>query len=80
MNSRLSNSGPEDKFRQLVSESERKNQSLKALEMHSVFVAQKAWLADVSMHEHANQMFALMQRAFGSGNLIDLTNAEQEAL
>ena len=80
MNSRLSNSGPEDKFRQLVSESERKNQSLKALEMHSVFVAQKAWLADVSMHEHANQMFALMQRAFGSGNLIDLTIAEQEAL
>lgn len=80
MNSRLSNSGPEDKFRQLISESEKKNQSLKALEMHSVFVAQKAWLADTAMHEHANQMLALMQRAFGSGNLIDLTIAEQEAL
>lgn len=80
MNSRLSNSGPEDKFRQLVSESEKKNQSLKALEMHSVFVAQKAWLADTAMREHANQMFALMQRVFVSGNLIDLNITEQEAL
>lgn len=76
MNSRLSNSGPEDKFRQLISESEKKNQSLKALEMHSVFVAQKAWLADTAMHEHANQMLALMQRAFGSSNLIDLNITE----
>lgn len=67
MNSRLSNSGPEDKFKQLMSE--KKSQSLKALAMHSVFADQGQWLADSAMRQHARQMLALLQNALVSDGL-----------
>lgn len=47
MNSRLSNSGPEDKFKQLMSE--KKSQSLKVFAMHSEFVKQRQWAAEVAI-------------------------------
>lgn len=74
MNSRLSNSGPEDKFKQLMSE--KKSQSLKVLAMHSAFVQQGKWAAEVAMHQHAEKMLVLMQRAFESDDLIDLCIAQ----
>ncbi|QQN68412.1 GmrSD restriction endonuclease domain-containing protein [Comamonas testosteroni] len=67
MNSRLSNSGPEDKFKQLMSE--KKSQSLKALAMHSVFADQGQWSADSAMCQHAKQMLVLLQNALVSDGL-----------
>lgn len=74
MNSRLSNSGPEDKFKQLMSE--KQSQSLKVFAMHSEFVKQGQWAAEVAMHQHEEKMLALMQRAFESDDLIDLSIAQ----
>lgn len=67
MNSRLSNSGPEDKFKQLMSE--KKSQSLKALAMHSVFADQGQWSADSALCQHAKQMLVLLQNALVSDGL-----------
>lgn len=72
MNSRLSNSGPEDKFKQLMSKEHINHQSLKVFAMHSEFVKQGEWAAKFAMHQHANEMLALMQCALESDGLIDL--------
>lgn len=74
MNSRLSNSGPEDKFKQLMSE--KKSQSLKVFAMHSEFVKQRQWAAEVAMHQHEEKMLALMQQAFEADGLINLGIAQ----
>jgi hypothetical protein len=68
MNSRLSNSGPEDKFKQLTSE--RRSQSLKVFSMYEAFVAEETWTACKTMTGHEEQMLALLKNVFASGSLI----------
>lgn len=68
MNSRLRNSGPEDKFKQLMED--RNTLSLKIFSMHRCFERDKSWLADQSMASHATQMLDLLSRAFATHGLI----------
>jgi hypothetical protein len=74
MNSRLGNSGPEDKFKQLMSE--RQSQSLKVFSMHSAFVAEGEWAPDGAMIQHTEKMMALLKNAFASEALIGSENAQ----
>ncbi len=69
MNSSLGNSGPEDKFKQLIHE--RRSQSLKALAMHSEFLVGAGWHADKAMSRHGEKMLGLLRSAFESDELID---------
>lgn len=78
MNSRLGNAGPEDKFKQLLSE--KSSQSLKVFAMHSAFVAAGS-VPDrekQAMLEHAEKMRKLMQKAFETDGLINLDIAQTE--
>lgn len=75
MNSRLSNSGPEDKFKQLMSE--KKRQSLKALAMQSVFAVTGKWDAGKAMDQHSKKMFELLENALVSEGVIDFSSADQ---
>lgn len=68
MNSRLGNSGPEDKFKQLTND--RRGQSLKVFAMHEAFVAGEAWTASSTMTGHEEQMLALLKNVFASSSLI----------
>lgn len=73
MNSRLSNSGPQDKFNQLLSE--KHSQSLKMFAMHGAFVEAKSWGCQTSqaMPQHMNKMLTLMNHAFMSAGLIEMS-------
>lgn len=61
-NSRLGNAGPQDKFRQLMSE--RASQSLKMLHMHKCFAVQSSWRPDQAMARHTDRMLDLLVQAF----------------
>lgn len=74
MNSRLGNSGPEDKFRQLIQVG--KSVSLKAVHMHRCFDEEKSWLPDRSMAVHAAGMLALLVQAFATSDLLDFRAAK----
>ena len=67
MNSKLGNSGPEDKFKQLMSE--KHSQSMKVFVMHSEFVADGSWLADAAMARHEADMMNLLEKSFSAINL-----------
>lgn len=68
MNSRLGNSEPEYKFKQLMSE--RQSQSLKVFSMHSAFVAERGWAPDGAMSQHTGKVMTLLKNAFASRGLI----------
>lgn len=78
MNSRLGNSGPEDKFKQLVSE--KQSQSLKTLAMYSAFSVDGAWASGGAMLRHQREMLGLLQAAFAADGLINGTPALVEAV
>lgn len=74
MNSRLGNSGPEDKFKQLMSE--RQSLSLKIFSMHRCFDRDKSWSAEHSMACHAVQMLSLLEQTFATSDLIEIRGAK----
>lgn len=72
MNSRLGNSGPEDKFKQLMSE--RKSLSLKILDMNRCFEANQSWLHAESMSCHGERILSLLRNAFEQDDLMGISD------
>ena len=72
MNSRLSNSGADDKFKQLMSDEYRESQSMKVFAMHGAFIKHSGWsrLPGAALDQHSMHITELLRAAFACDGLI----------